>query len=545
MNLVGHLIRHDVRSQRAILTLLALLLALEVMWILAGYTLPPDRAVGASISLGRMLLASLLTARLIHRDPLVGTTAFWRTRPIGSGTLLASKLASLGLVAVLLPAVVLGAAWWGTGLLPTDGLVAVRVLAVEQAMVVVITAMAAVVTASLVHLVIAGVAGVALVTLANGVLLPAIMATRPFVWERLFGVKPAWYLGTLFAFGLAAVAHQYFTLREWRTAGLVAFALVAAVASPRFLARDAGPVAVPLNRAVVSPDAVSLSAAPGSLPAPAPAVSGSPTSGRTVEYFAALVADGLADGVFVRPLRIDGRLTADGGSVSFSTRPGFVLIGAPGADAWQLSLQAALGEVPLLAAPQTSAPAEPHRMGLAQIRHDDARRLVASRQTLMADVELAAGRCRVAATAPLRPGSRLLVRGKSMEILSVTPGAGGVAELHITSIQGPPDVRFFQTALCLRNRDRRQAARVYYVSYRRGFTGALGMLGVRPEHATMTLKLPSDGRPLTAEWLATGPGLEADWLAGAELVYLDVEDLGTFTRPLRMEFTIPGDVKQP
>jgi hypothetical protein len=57
----------------------------------------------------------VLTAALVQQDLLVGTTAFWMTRPISGGRLLRAKLLSIGLVFGLLPVLVTLPWWQGCG----------------------------------------------------------------------------------------------------------------------------------------------------------------------------------------------------------------------------------------------------------------------------------------------------------------------------------------------------------------------------------------------------------------------------------------------
>jgi hypothetical protein len=52
------------------------------------------------------ILSSFVLARLIQSDPVVGTTAFWLTRPISPSTLLAAKVLFTGLLLVLVPAAI-------------------------------------------------------------------------------------------------------------------------------------------------------------------------------------------------------------------------------------------------------------------------------------------------------------------------------------------------------------------------------------------------------------------------------------------------------
>jgi hypothetical protein len=363
------------------------------------------------------------------------------------------------------------------------------------------------------------------------------MTNWPFVGDSLGGFGPVLYLGTLFVFGLGAVAHQFLTLREWRTAALVAVALVAAAVPPRFFAAERESDPVPVNRAVVDPDAVSLSLAPGSF-RPPDLSTGSNTWNPTVEYSGSLTVEGLTDGQFVRVMKFDGRLEARSDRVPFTTRPGFQVLGATPSSA----VQAALGNARLLTTPAPPLGRRPGQMGVARIDRGAAIRLAGHPQTLVADMEVAVGRFRVVGTTPLRPGARLSVPGASIEVLTVSPGSNDAVDIRVVAVEGVRSGRLWAPVLCLQNRARQQAVKVIQAGYRAGLTGALGMLSIRTGLHGIVLRLPSNELPREGTSLSTV--IDADWLAGAELVYLDVEDLGTFTRPLRAEFTLPDGVPQ-
>ena len=63
-------------------------------------------AVGSLLWLAELLLLFVLTAVVVQTHPLVGSDAFWMTRPIAPRTLLVSKLVLLGAVMVAFPVLV-------------------------------------------------------------------------------------------------------------------------------------------------------------------------------------------------------------------------------------------------------------------------------------------------------------------------------------------------------------------------------------------------------------------------------------------------------
>jgi hypothetical protein len=105
-----HLLRWDVRRFRALLAVWLVLIianaALEGVWpILAADLVQRHMAglLGNLLWLAELLLSFVLVALVVQADPLVGTDAFWTTRPIPPGMLLASKLVLLAAVMIAFP----------------------------------------------------------------------------------------------------------------------------------------------------------------------------------------------------------------------------------------------------------------------------------------------------------------------------------------------------------------------------------------------------------------------------------------------------------
>jgi hypothetical protein len=112
MNLILHHLRKDIRAQRLLLFLWALVLALKIGVNLL--ILQPDyHLAGAAnflrasavLSLTSLVLLAVITVRLIQSEPVTGTTSFWLTRPIPRGAYLPSKLIFI-FVLLLVPVVI-------------------------------------------------------------------------------------------------------------------------------------------------------------------------------------------------------------------------------------------------------------------------------------------------------------------------------------------------------------------------------------------------------------------------------------------------------
>lgn len=119
MNLTWHIVKKDLRAFKWPLALWALVIVAK---LLVGVTLLRAEGTETAEWFGRMdgmakVLAAfegvsfVLAAALVQEDLLVGTKAFWRTRPISGGRLLRAKLLILGLVFGVLP-LLINLPWW-------------------------------------------------------------------------------------------------------------------------------------------------------------------------------------------------------------------------------------------------------------------------------------------------------------------------------------------------------------------------------------------------------------------------------------------------
>jgi hypothetical protein len=112
MNLIFHHLRKDIRAQRWLIVLWALVLALKIGVNLL--VMQPDYHLAtvanfirstAALTLTGLILWAVLIVRLIQSEPVTGTTSFWLTRPIPRGVYLPSKLLFI-LIFLFLPALV-------------------------------------------------------------------------------------------------------------------------------------------------------------------------------------------------------------------------------------------------------------------------------------------------------------------------------------------------------------------------------------------------------------------------------------------------------
>ena len=123
---IRHQIWTDTRGLSLYLTAWIVVLAIQIGVIATGPAdapvVPQRFTLDVAAMVMRALVTVVLTVLVIQRDSAIGTTAFWRTRPITSVAMWASKAAWIVLWVVLLPAAVIGAVWLAIGLGPSGAL---------------------------------------------------------------------------------------------------------------------------------------------------------------------------------------------------------------------------------------------------------------------------------------------------------------------------------------------------------------------------------------------------------------------------------------
>lgn len=110
MSLVLHLLRWDVQRFRILLPLwlglVAASAALEGAWPAVAIEVAARQTAGIAgnlLALAVLLLSVVLAALVVQEHPLVGTNAFWLTRPIPRRSLLAAKLILLSVALIAAP----------------------------------------------------------------------------------------------------------------------------------------------------------------------------------------------------------------------------------------------------------------------------------------------------------------------------------------------------------------------------------------------------------------------------------------------------------
>jgi hypothetical protein len=444
---------------------------------------------------------------------------------------------------VVLPWVLVCALFGSFGMLMTDTARVATAVAIEQAVVVLLAVMAASVTSSLTHLIVAGVAGSTLVTMFNLILLPVILTTWPFVGESMIGAGPDVYIATLFVLGIPAIAHQYFTLREWRTATLVACALLGATIvtrawPPTVLAA----VEHPVDRSVINPAAVTAAIDPETMTFGDRNQDVAGVDIPSTWFAGVLTADGEPDDVLLTLTGIDSRLMLPDQTVSYQSAMNQPRALGPrsrdGRSQNTRALQAALGPSVRLFEPLSLQGARAiNSIVVVNLPTHVSRRHAGTRAILTADVTLQAYRYRVRDTRPARHGVRFAFAGSGIEVTSVSTSKTGASVLvREADVWSHGQALWWAehpatSVFVVRNLARREAFELRYVVRGRSPVLTLNIRRTAPFVSTGTWLVPASPD-------ADQRRIDDAWLAGAEIVRLELENLGTFERPLQAEFTM-------
>jgi ABC-type transport system involved in multi-copper enzyme maturation permease subunit len=235
MNIVTHIFKKDLRHNRVLLVVWLVLLA--VQYGLVGVTVNPGDEVMQSLyeTISNLtpelliLLMIVLIPLLVHDEPLVGTTAFWFTRPISRTDLLKSKTLFVLLVLTLPPlageTIVLAA----NGATGHDLLLAAPEIVMEGLAIVLCVGLLAVVTSNFGRFAIAVAVTWVSLFLAAMVIswVQLLLRTKGILGQQSYNPtleqsrEVVSLLLTILAGG-AVIAHQYLSRNTYRTiAGMV------------------------------------------------------------------------------------------------------------------------------------------------------------------------------------------------------------------------------------------------------------------------------------------------------------------------------------
>jgi hypothetical protein len=533
--LVRHLVWHDVCAQRYPLIVFAAYLLGECVRLAFGtpWLLP---STGGELGvvwmpLLRLLLTAALTVLVVQQDSLVGTSAFWRTRPLARGMLLVSKTTTLVIGLVLMPGLMHAAAWAFLRLYGWDVWRATSGLMIEQALIVLLAAMAAILTPTPTYAVVAGVAGVTMVSLFSAVGLPMFVSAFPSLGLKAEGFRPTIYCLFLFVLGVPAIVHQFLRLREWRTALLILMALLGATSLARFWPASTSSSGQAVNTAGFKPSTVTVTIPQETLHRETVSRSTTGTAHNLTSYSGVISLDGVPAGTFVVLRGIESRLMLRNRTLRTETRPVFGSVvrpplEPPSHDPMRSSVAAALW--PTRISEQGYGTVVPSAMQLMAIPEGLDRANQGSRPILSVTTTLEALEYRVVASSPVRPGARLATSGLACAIVSVDPG-DHMRTVNVSCAQvAATDLENWGRVFLLRNAGRSQAIPVARLRSTHSRLSAFGFGGVS---RVGTLELTFNGYN---EGKRSYP-IDDTWLAGAELLVLEPESLGTFRKTAQVQ----------
>jgi hypothetical protein len=518
------------------LLLWAFLLVIQAVFIASEMRSSSDGSVGRAmvhyaLDISVTIMAGVITVQLVQSDPVIGTTAFWMTRPISRAGLFVAKLLFALLTVVGLPMVISGALAVALGV--AGGAVMPLVLTVfaRQTCMMAIAFFIASITINFARFLLIG--AVLIVGFAG----VATYLAPPLRDRALRGWNPATLVDTQFwvllvlttALCLVVALYQHIRMNLRRTVGLTIVAvpllLVTFSAWPWDLL--AGP-SMSVDRRALNPASVGVSLDPETKIQPRRMFLGGRRERPIWRLFGDLTYGGLPQGVFLRPVRVESRLRFPNGPEIVTRGESQVrsMSKREAVESQDLMLHA-LGE-----GLWTSLSA-PHGRGLEPVLAEvpEAAYTEHAREpgTYSAVVALDAYRYRLWAESPLRTGASCELNPGRAVVREV----GRVGDVHqvelreVTVANTTTERSRVEGTYMLRNRARRQVVFPFAVAAFAASHPMLFSLGdhLRVLHTILYVRLPA---------------IDDAWLAEADLVRIEPVYLGQFTAPLRLDnFILP------
>lgn len=487
-----------------------------------------------------VLVLVVLVAQLVHEDPLVGSTAFWLTRPVSRSALFLSKAAGLGL-AVFIPVVVNTAALSRFGLSAGDlGLAALGILSHQCSFVLPIAAVAAL-TPNF-RWCVAAAAGIAvgigaiLIVTSSGI--GGGFGLDPYANIPLLNTRVMVEESVLIAGGGLILAHQYLRRRTRRSIAMAACVTVCCilVARPRPWSVGADTPISP-EHAPFDPTRLKLEIFPAQLNA----VRFNGRSARTIDGSYRL--PGMPPDLFIRVRTANPKLTLlDGTAVdvghitrvaNFPWNGGFSTSDQP-------ALAAALGGIPVYNYFHGGSMAT-----LAYVDNGALQRFRDSPARLVDDFDLVAGRYEVAAEIPITKGRQFEVGRVHLKIEDLIPRPDGVTLTLLESVvlvspefflgpdPRPHDPRLRGDPLYLLvNRGRREAV-PFNPNVTRTSESEFYLSGMLFQQ-TVEMPFGGGGGP-------RAPVIDGHWLTGATLVCLKQVPVFEFRKTAEVDLLKLGE----
>ena len=542
MNLALHIFKKDVRHLRGLLAAWALLVVLQAGLGGSGLAASADNMawevafgiIGMLVPMLQALLVFVLVPLLVHDEPLVGTTAFWFTRPIARTDLFKAKALFCGGLLVLAPLAVELAVLAANGATVRQLALAAPEILLGRLELLLMVAALAVLTSSFARFILWAALALVVFMVVSAVGYIVALFMNPAAVMRM-AQEPSLMASRQIAAGVAGVvlsaavvAHQYLRRRTAVSAGLWVASLALALALPPLWPFD-------FMRAAVDPAAATGYDAAGlevALAGPRLTVSDhfrmSGKEGRRKNVRGEVRAGGGAPGYELRPRIAAAEFVFDDGFAARDAAEDFDLEqAAPDAAA----LERGLGGARLLNPPESR-----HVLrSLLSLKETDYDARRDRRGTLTATVEVGVYGYAEAGAVPLRARERIERGAEQAVITDVLREPGGCAvilrqrTLRLLFARKTPADRAFgaaapDTVYVLRNRARGEALLPEDES-----GGDFGeMVNADRQLQIRSVRLRFGGGD-------AGRAVDEDWLAGAELVRLEARPVARATRELRAE----------
>jgi hypothetical protein len=505
--------------------------------------------LSALLSLMYLLLLALLVSRLVHDEPLVGRDAFWITRPIAPGALMAAKLVFATLFFILVPLAggVIVAAAFGTG--AGDIARTIPVSALNQVILVTLLMALAAVTPSLTRYALAIVGVVAaLVTLTASTILVLLWVTEEIQDGSDAGLPdptPAVVGGLFFVLtALAVIIYQYRTRRLGRALTIAGIGAAVLLLVPERW-----------NWSFADQPRFEIAAAPQDTPAltvsldgSRPRVSDAFTFRRRTSPRKEIAAHAIVTGVppefNVRTIVARSRLELPAGEVlqtgGNNSNAALSVYGGGSAAGRTRTVELALGGVRLLARSDAlDGPSSEQWPILLRVDEGDFVRHRNQPGRLTANLDLIFERAVARHTLPLAEGATRDIGAMHVRIVRVIRRATGCTVLlrrsHVESLLSMPRYRDFMYVL--RNSARREAAGsdVQPLSQEGFNTGRFFMSAPHVGGRGFVLEQYELHFPARTRPDSPAVDLDEGWLAGSELAILETIPAGRISRTLTID----------
>ena len=545
--MIFHLLKKDLRRSRVLLAMWFLLIIAQFALIGSGVN-PSDRVmqvafqmISVLVPLFQGLLVLVIIPHVIHDEPLVGTTAFWFTRPISPALLLKGKALFALLILLLVPLLTEVIVLAANGVTAHDVALAVPEIVLSRLTFIIALALLAVVTPNFGRFAVSG----------AGCVIAFILVAMGVQWAKLF-LHPESMMGggadavslmksrgvassllTILGGG-AIVAHQYLTRRTARTivAAVIGVAAVLAVQSywPIDFLKP-----TPVDNAKAGFDVAAVKVGFDSAPVVSDAMSlrGKEVPEKRVQ--ALFGTSGIPRGLIAKVKRVNAELRQPNGQAV----PLKQMEGGDGNDYEIESLETALGGIPVVNADRRyfSHEAQLFLMDAAIYNANAKQPLV-----LKADIDLLISKHVVSGELPLKKGARYDHGSEHVVVTDVLRQPDGVdiilqqrkVNLLFNRTDAAESPYQFQKKVVylLVNKKRREA-----VQQKQGGVVNLNITGSRLNNEPLRLAFGS-----SQNRSALLPELNEQWLADAVLVRLERVPVAEVTRPLMDEnFIMSGD----